>query len=159
TFGPLSLTLLEVNGFALNQANFSSIGTSDDLLSTLLAFDLNSLGPIACELEDQNVIGLLADPDGVAVDPATGIWVLGNFDSPSVSIINLKGSQFTGLGTDDCHLEEGGTPPNSVNLGVALGAAGMPGVAINPSTHKVFVTGSDTNLLSLVRLPATPVKQ
>jgi hypothetical protein len=159
TFSPLSLSLLEINGFGLNQANYSSIATSDDFNSNLLAFDLNSFGPLTCELDDQNVIDLLADPDGVAVDPATGIWVLGNFESPTVSIINLNGSQFMGLGTDDCHLEEGGTPPNSVNLRVASGAAGMPGVAINPNKHKAFVTGAGSNLISLVRLPATPMKQ
>ena len=159
TFGPLSLTLIDVDAFALDPTSAVSIGTSDAFLAELLAFDLNSFGPIACQLDDDNLKNLFADPDATAADPTTGVWVVGNFESPRATVINLNGAAFTGLGTEDCHLNEGGTPPNSVNFDTGTGADGMPGVAINPVTHQALMTADSGSQIALLTLPSKPATQ
>jgi len=159
TFGPLSLTLIDVDAFALDPTSSVSLGTSDPFLSELLAFDLNSFGPVTCQLDDDNLKNLFADPDATAVDPNTDVWVVGNFESPIATVINLDGATFTGLGTMDCHLNEGGTPPNSVNFDTGTGADGMPGVAINPVTHQALMTADAGSQIALLSLPSKPTKQ
>jgi hypothetical protein len=159
TFGPLYVTFSDVDNLALNPVTATSVGTADPLLSILLAFDLKVTTMFPCELDDANVKDLFGDPDSVAVDPATGIWVLGNFSSPLASVVNLHGSGFSGSGTPDCHLDEGGTPPNSVNHDTATGADGMPGVAINPFTHQAFMTAAGDKQIALLSLPSAPVIQ
>lgn len=158
SFGPLVLSLIEINSFGLNPAANVAIGSVDPF-AFLLALDLDVAEPIPCELDDENVKNLFADPDGIAVDPSTGIWVAGNYESPTTSVINLHRSEFTGPGTLDCHLNEGGTPPNSVNHDTGTGAEGMPGVAINPVTHQAFMTAQPGNQIALLSLPSSPVKQ
>lgn len=159
TFSPLYVTLNNVDSIALDHHGYFSLGTSDPLFSILLAFDLNVSTMYPCELDDDNVKTLFADPDGIAVDPTTDIWVAGNYESPLASVINLHGSSFSGPGTQDCHLNEGGAPPNSVNHDTGTGAAGMPGVAINPVTHKALMTAVANNQIALLNLPVKPVKQ
>jgi hypothetical protein len=159
SFGPLYVTLSDVDNLALDPKTQASLGTADPLLSILLAFDLKVSTMFPCELDDKNVKDLFADPDSVAVDPVTGIWVVGNFSSPIASVVNLNGSGFSGAGTEDCHLNEGGTPPNSVNHDTATGADGMPGAAINPFTHQAFMTAAGDKQIALLSLPSSPVTQ
>lgn len=158
SFGPLILSLIEINSLALNPRANMALGSVDPF-AFLLAFDLPVNEPIPCELDDDNLKNLFADPDGIAVDPATNIWVVGNFESPLASVINLHGSEFVNPGTLDCHLNEGGTPPNSVNFDTGTGAEGMPGVAINQVTHQAFMTAQAGNQIALLSLPSSPVKQ
>ncbi len=158
SFGPLIESLLEINSFALNPRTSLAIGSVDPF-AFLLAFDLPVSEPIPCELDDDNLKNLFADPDDLGVDPATNIWVVGNYESPMASVINLHRSEFVGAGTLDCHLNEGGTPPNSVNFDTGTGAEGMPGVAINPVTHQAFMTAQAGNQIALLSLPSSPVKQ
>jgi len=158
-FGPFILTLVDLNGIGLDPRRNVALASSDPLFSILLAFDLNVPEQIPCELDDQNVKNLFADPDGIAVDPTTNIWVLGNFESATASIVNLNHSTFNGAGTQDCQVQEGGTPPNSINHDTGTGAEGMPGVAISPLTHKALMTADESNQISLLSLPAAPVKQ
>src|SRR5262249_6489457 len=158
-FGPLDVTLIPVDNFALDRLNAVTLGTSDLFLANLLAADLNSFGPITCEFHDDNLFNLFADPDGIAADPKTHIWIAGNFDSATATVLNLNGATFSGLGTDDCHLTEAGTEPNSVNHDTGTGASGMPGVAINVNTHKGFMTAAGTNQIALLNLPTNPVTQ
>ena len=56
-------------------------------------------------------------------------------------------------------LNEGGTPPNSVNYDTQTGAAGMPGAVINPVTHQALLTAESTNQIALLNLPATRLGQ
>jgi hypothetical protein len=147
-----------VNAFGLLPKTQLTISTSD-LAAFLLLVPHLSDPPTLCLLIDDNIVNLDADPDGVGVDPTTNIWVLGNFESPQVSVVNLNGSQFSGLGTDTCSLDEGGTPPNSVNHDTQVGSIGMPGVGVNPLTHKALITADSSNEIALLSLPTAKVKQ
>jgi hypothetical protein len=110
----------------------------------------------ACSFSDLNLTALDAEPDGAAVDPATGIWVTGNFLSPKATVINLNGSTFSAA--PGCMLTEGGTPPNSINFDTGTGA-NMPGVAINSVTHQALLTAVVSKQIALLTLPSAPVPQ
>ena len=155
SFAPLIPVAGGVQNFALDAASDASLGSSDAITPLLSAVDLSSQSP--CTLDDSNVSGLDADPDGIAVDPSTSIWVVGNFDSPVVTVLNLNHSSFTS--GPDCVLNEGGTPPNSVNYDAQTGAAGMPGAVINPVTHQALITAESDNQIALLTLPATRLEQ
>lgn len=158
TFGPLTVSFIPINSFALNPKADVALGSVDPF-AFLLALNLKVSEPIPCELDDENLKNLFKDPDGVAVDPSTDIWVVGNYESTVTSVINLHRSTFEGAGGLDCHLVEGGTPPNSVNHDTGSGAEGMPGVAINSATHQAFMTAQGGNQIALLSLPSSPVKQ
>ena len=157
TFGPVLLTLFEVDSFGVDPSAGVSVGSSDPVTPQLVALNLPAQN--TCALLDDNVESLDADPDGIAVDPGTDIWVAGNFQSSTVSVINLRGSTFEGNGSFDCNLNEAGTLPNSVNFDTGAGAEGMPGVAINPVTHHAFMTAQGGNQIALLSLPSSRVKQ
>jgi DNA-binding beta-propeller fold protein YncE len=157
TFGPLILTTNPIDSFGLDSSTDISIGSSDLISPQLFAFDVPNR--LACFLDDQNVETLDSDPDAMAVDPTTGIWIAGNFESPVASVINLNGSEFSGSVSLTCALNEGGTPPNSVNHDTGTGASGMPGVAINPATHQALMTAEASDEIALLSLPSRPVKQ
>jgi len=157
TFGPLILTLSDVDSFGLDSAAELSLASSDPI--TPLLYGVNVSGGLACVFDDRNINHLDADPDDLAVDPTTGIWVAGSFESPTVSVVNLKGSSFAGDKPFTCTLNEGGTPPNSVNHDTGTGASGMPGVAINPVTHEALMTADTNKQIALLSLPSAPVTQ
>ena len=110
-----------------------------------------------CIISDQSVATLDADPDGSGFDPTTNIVVVGNYFSAQATVINLNGAAFNETETP-CMLNEGGTPPNSVNVDTGTGH-GMPGVAVNPVTHQAFLTEIDGPSIALLGLPSTPVTQ
>ncbi|WP_304819604.1 hypothetical protein [Candidatus Binatus sp.] len=157
TFGPLILTLFDVDSFALNFSDNVALFSSDLVTPQLLAVNVPKAD--VCSIIDKNVENLNADPDGIAVDPTTNIWVAGNFESPLASVINFNGSTFTGSGTLTCTLTEAGTPPNSINHDTGTGASGMAGVAINPRTHQALVTAVDGNQIALLSLPKKTLTQ
>ncbi len=157
SFGPLIVTLFDIDSFALNPSSAISLDSSDPISPQLLG--LNLPGAETCFLDDSNVETLDADPDGMAVDPTTNIWVAGNFESPIASVINLHRATIEGSGNLNCILKEGGTPPNSVNHDTGTGAPGMPGVAINPLTHQAFMTAQGGNQIALLFLPTSKMKQ
>jgi hypothetical protein len=156
SFGPLILLVDGgIDNFALDAASDVSLAPSDAITPLLYAVDLSSQS--ACTLDDANISGLDADPDGIAVDPSTSIWVVGSFESPVVTVLNLNDSSFTAGA--NCMLNEGGTPPNSVNHDTQTGADGMPGAVINPVTHQALITAESNNQIALLSLPSTPVAQ
>ena len=157
TFGPLLLTLVDLDSFALVPSTEISLASSDPVTPGLFALDVP--GNNACGLVDANLQSLNADPDGIAADPTTNIWVAGNFISPLASVINLNGAAFGADEPLDCFLNEGGTPPNSANFDTGAAALGMPGVAINPVTHQAFMTAQGGNQIALLSLPKKPVTQ
>ena len=90
TFGPLLLTLIDIDSFGWNPSTTLSLASSDPLSPEL--FSLDQPAQKACGLNDSNQQGLDADPDGIAVDPTTDIWVAGNFTSSLASVIDLTGA-------------------------------------------------------------------
>jgi hypothetical protein len=165
TFEPLTITLFGIDAFGLYPKSNLTVSTVDDISPQLLAPYVNPPhyeNPLKtlCTFDEQNVESLDADPDGVGVDPTTNIWVFGNYESPLASVVNLNRSEFQGVGTDSgCDLQEGGTPPNSVNFDTGVGNIGMPGVAVNPVTHKALLTAVASNQIALLSLPKSRVKQ
>jgi hypothetical protein len=157
TFGPLLLTLLDIDSFGWNPSTTLSLASSDPLSPEL--FSLDQPAQKACGLNDSNQQGLNADPDGIAVDPTTDIWVAGNFTSSLASVINLTGATSDDGPSLDCFVTEGGTLPNSVNFDTGAEAPGMPGVAVNPVTHQAFLTAQAGNQIALLSLPRKPVTQ
>jgi hypothetical protein len=170
TFGPVYQTPL-ADEFAFNATLNQIIAPSDDIdpgfatPGSIIAVDvLHSRG---CELFDANMSALAADPDGVGIDPITNLVVLGNFSSNQATVINLQGSSFspatavaspTATPTPGCTLNEGGTPPNSVNIDAGTGTS-MPGVAVNPVKHEAFLTAIDQNPIALLGLPTAAATQ
>ncbi len=157
SFSPLIVTLFDVDSFGLDPSTQISIVSSDPISPQLLGIDVS--GAKTCALVDSNVQNLDGDPDGIAVDPTTDIWVAGNFQSPLATVINLQGAAFDGGATLACDLNEGGTPPNSVQHDTGTGALGMPGVAINTVTHQAFMTAQAGNQIALLSLPKSKVTQ
>lgn len=154
TFGSIIRTP-EPDQFAFNATLEQIIGPSDTIDPTIIAVDVkNSDG---CELSDQNMSSLNADPDGVGIDPTTNIVVIGNYNSTQATVINLQGSSFDEA-VSPCVLNEGGTPPNSTNIDTLTGAD-MPGVAVNPITHQALMTGNDDASIALLGLPAAAAAQ
>ena len=154
SFGPFFQLLSPVDNFAFDTVTQTALGSSDTVSPTLLAVDVTN--KLSCSLSDANVDRLDSDPDGMAVDPTTNIWVAGNFDSSTASVLNLAGSSFTH--PPACTLVEGGTPPNSVNHDTGA-SDGMPGVAVNPLTHQALMTAASSNQVALLSLPPSPVVQ
>jgi hypothetical protein len=155
SFGPLIVVDGSIDNFALDAASDVSLAASDTITPLLYAVDLPSQS--ACTLDDANISTLDADPDGIAVDPSTNIWVVGNFESPLVTVLNLNDSSFTS--GPDCVLTEGGTSPNSVNHNTQTHAVGMPGAVINPVTHQALITAESDNQIALLNLPSTRITQ
>ena len=151
-FGPLLQSGGSVSNFAVDFINNASLASSDAIDPLLVANNLSKLQ--ACTLNDQNVAALDADAEGLAVDPTTHIWIAGNFESQTATIINLNRASFTS--GPNCTLNEA-LPPNSINVNTNTGAEGMAGVVINPLTHEALMTGADGNELALLDLPALPV--
>ncbi len=160
TFGSVIQAAL-ADQFALNATSQVVIAPADSIDpgigsgAGMDAIDLiNSAG---CIISDLSVSMLAADADGSGFDPATDIVVIGNFDSPIATVINLNGSSFNEA-VSPCMLNEAGTPPNSVNIDTLTGVA-MPGVAVNPITHQAFLTQIDGSAIALLGLPSSPVAQ
>jgi hypothetical protein len=151
-FGPVLESEDTLSNFAVDFINNASLASSDAIDPLLVADNLQKSQ--ACTLSDQNVVALDADPEGLAVDPTTHIWVAGNFNSPTASIINLNRASFTS--GPNCTLNES-LPPNSINFNTGTGALGMPGVVINPLTHEALLTSQSSNQLALLDLPTLPV--
>jgi len=72
---------------------------TNELASTVTAFDLTSLRPLA-------TIRVGDDPEGIEADPASGLLYVSNWDSNTVSIID--GQALTLIGT-----MPGGTSPRA----------------------------------------------
>jgi hypothetical protein len=153
SFGPFFQLLSPVDNFAFDTVTKRSVASSDSISPTLLGIDVAN--KLSCSLSDANVDHLDDDPDGTGVDPTTNIWVVGNFDSPIASVLNLAGSKFTPA---PCKLVEGGTPPNSINHDTGS-SDGMPGVSVNPLTHQALMTAASSNEVALLSLPTAPVVQ
>jgi len=113
----------------------------------------------ACLLSDMNVTNDGGDPDGSWADPATSLFALGNVFIPTVTVVNLNGSTFSGPPAS-CMLHEAGTNPNSVDVDV-FATTGDPAnvVAINPATHQVLVASEFGPDAGLIDLPSAPVAQ
>jgi hypothetical protein len=155
TFGPLAQFDTSVSNLGFDPRAEIAIGPSDAI--DPIAYAINVSAARACELIDESVETLTGDAEGAAVDPNTGIWVLGNFDDVQTTVINLAGAQFVQT-LPNCTLDEYGSPPsNSVNFDTGAGEF-MPGVAINPLTHKAVLSGLLDNQVSLLSLPKKRVK-
>lgn len=155
SFGPLIQFNNPVDNFAYDPTTQIALAPSDHIDPTIYA--VNAVGNMPCTLTDSNMTTLNADPDGAAVDSQTGVWVIGNFFSSQATVINLAGASFNAA-TSPCTLDEGGTPPNSVNFDTGTGVA-MPGVAINPLTNQALMTAQLDNQVALLTLPSAPVTQ
>lgn len=160
TFGGVYQTPL-ADHFAFDATLDQIIAPADDIDpgigsgAGIIAVDVpNSAG---CILSDQNVSELDSDPDAAGIDPVTNIVVLGNYFSSQATVINLQGSSFDET-VSPCMLNEGGTPPNSVNIDTGTGTD-MPGVAVNPISHEAFLTANDDSPIALLGLPAVPATQ
>ena len=160
TFSPVIQAAL-ADQFALNATSQTIIAPADSLdpgIGTGAGMDaIDLVNSAGCIISDQSVSTLDADPDGSGYDPTTNIVVLGNFFSSQATVINLNGSAFDETVTP-CMLNEGGTPPNSVNIDTGTGQE-MPGVAVNPATHQAFLTEIDGPAIALLGLPSSPVTQ
>jgi hypothetical protein len=152
-FGPLVNLDNPVDSFGMDPATGVVLATSDPV--TPLLYAVNNTNPQQCILGDENIEFLDADPDALGADPATNIWVVGNYDISTLTAVNLNGSSFSPA--PGCQLQEE-TPPNSVNFDTGA-TGGMPGVSINPVTHQALVTGTASNEVALVSLPTAPVPQ
>jgi hypothetical protein len=146
--------LSEITNFAIDLNTQRSLLTAIAITPALNALDLPN--NTACEFSDLNLAALNAEPDGVAADSATGIWVIGNFGSSLATVVNLGEGTFSP--PPNCMLNEGGTLPNSVNFNTNTGAD-MPGVAINAATHQALLTANVSNQVALLTLPSGPVHQ
>ncbi len=154
TFGPLINLDSTLNSFGLDSATGIPLGSSDPITPVLYAPNL-ATGE-SCQFSDENIANLNDDPDGIAVDPTTHIWIAGNYLSPEPTVFNLNGATYSsGLG---CMLNEAGTLPNSVNQDTGAGE-NLPGVAINPLTHEALLTADEGDQIALVSLPSAPVAQ
>jgi hypothetical protein len=154
SFDPLIQFNTSVSNFAYDSHAQVSLGLSDPI--DPLMYAINVAGSAACTLDDDNVMTLRGDAEGAAVDPTTGIWVIGNFADARTTVINLRGATFAGT-PPDCSLDEFGAPfSNSLNLDTGADDF-LPGVAINPVTHRAALTGLLDNTIALLRLPKTPM--
>lgn len=154
TFGPLIQFDNPVDNFALDPVSAVALAPSDATDPIIGAIDLQHHA--ACTLNDSSLAALDADADGAGVDPSTGLWVIGNYESSKATIINLSGSTFSTMASG-CSLNEA-NPPNSVNHDTQTGSP-MPGVAVNPLTHQAFLTAPEDNQIALLNLPAAPLVQ
>jgi hypothetical protein len=155
TFAPLMQFATPVNNFGFDQKAEIAIGPSDPV--SPIPYAMNIVANTACTLTDDSLTSLNGDADGAAVDPTTGIWVLGNFVNVQTSVINLSGASFSGT-PPSCTLDESGAPPsNSLNLNTSSGDF-LPGVTINPQTHQAVLSGLLDNQVSLLSLPKGPVR-
>ena len=141
--------LSDTTNFAIDFNTQTSLLNSLSVTPNSNALDLSANS--ACEFSDLNLTALDAEPDGVAADPATGIWVFGNFDSPIATVVNLSEGIFSL--PPNCMLTEGGTLPNSVNFNTNTGS-NMPGVAINAATHQALLTANIAKQVALITLPS-----
>ena len=113
----------------------------------------------ACILVDPNLVSF---PEGVSIDSTTHIAVIGN-DDGTATALNLFDSFFTNDSKPPCEFEEGGIPPNSVQVSGLPGATA--GVAVNPKTHQAFLIEEDFlptdffNGIVLMGLPSAQVSQ
>jgi hypothetical protein len=146
--------LSPTTNFAIDLKAQTSLLTALAITPSLNALDLSNNN--ACEFSDLNLTALNADPDGVAADSTTGIWVIGNFGSSLATVVNLGGGTFSP--PPNCMLTEGPVLPNSVNFDTGTGAD-MPGVAINAATHQALLTANTSNQVALLTLPSGPVHQ
>ncbi|MGD0291936.1 MAG: hypothetical protein ABSC63_20180 [Candidatus Binataceae bacterium] len=155
SFGALFQFNTSVSNFGLDPMAQVSLGPSDPI--DPLMYAINVGGSAACTLSDDSVATLNGDAEGAAVDPTTGIWVIGNFVDPFTTIINLRGAAFAGT-PPNCTLNEFGAPPsNSLNFDTGADDF-LPGVAINPVTHEAVLVGLLDNTVALISLPKTPEK-
>lgn len=155
SFGSLIQFDDSVDNFAFDPSAQISLAPSDPIAPVMYAVNANAAA--ACLLIDDSVLYLDGDAEGAAVDPNTGIWVVGNYTSTEATVINLSGAAFSGS-TPPCFLNEAGSPPsNSVNFDPHAGEF-LPGAAINPITHQAVLTGARDNQIALVSLPKKRVK-
>jgi hypothetical protein len=155
SFGPLMQFDGPVNNFGFDPSAQISLAPADQI--SPLVNGINAAGNVACTLNDGSLNDISADPEGAAVDPGTGIWVVGNLDDVTTTVINLAGATFSGT-TPPCDLLEAGTPPsNSLNFDTGAGEF-LAGVAINPVTHQAVLTSPRDNQIALLSLPKTRVK-
>ncbi len=154
TLGPLITLDNPINNFGYDTVSDIPLASSDPITPELYAPDV--VANSGCTFSDENLAALNSDPEGMAVDPSTHIWVAGNFLSSTATVLNLNGATYTsGAG---CTLNEAGTPPNSVNQDTGSSDQ-MPGVAINPTTHEALLTANDSNSVALIKLPSKPETQ
>lgn len=154
TFGLFFDTVGSIDSFGVDPTVPLMLASSKSIEPLLFASNL-ATAPV-CTLDDPTLTGLNADSDTAAVDPTTHVWVVGDFTSPSATVINLNGATSTsGAG---CVLNEPGVPPNSIAHDTGTGT-GMPGVAVNPVTHQALLTGNQNDDVALITLPTTPVTQ
>jgi len=146
--------LAETTNFAIDFNAQTSLISALAITPNLNALDLST--NTACEFSDLNLTTLDEEPEGFSADPATGIWVIGNFNSPLATVVNLGEGTFSP--PPNCMLNEGGTLPNSVNFNTNTGN-NMPGVAINAATHQALLTANIANQVALLTLPSAPVHQ
>ncbi len=135
--------------FSLNSTTNVVMDASDDTGGgSMDAVDVS--GERACTLNDSNIGD---DLDGASTDSATNITVISNEDG-TASVLNLFGSAFNpGSGTP-CTLDEN-NPPNSVLVSGLPG--GTAGSAVNGRTHQAFLIEDDSNGVTLLQLPKSPV--
>jgi hypothetical protein len=157
TFDPVAKTFGNVirasyaETFAYNQNNQEILDASDSN-SAGKSEVVDVPGARSCNLADSNIGG---DQDGASVDTTTDIFVVSNEDG-TATVLNLNGSSLSGS-SGSCTVTEGGTNPNSVLI------SGLPeetaGSAVNSTTHQGFLIEDDSNGITLVSLPSSPVTQ
>lgn len=154
SFNPLMQFNTSVSNFGFDPHALISIGPSDPV--DPIPYSMNVMANAACTLTDDSMTILNGDAEGAAGDPATGIWVIGNFMNVMTSVVNLWGASFSGT-PPSCTLNESGTPSNSINFDTGADDF-LPGVAINPVTHEAVLSGVLDNTIALLSLPKTRVK-
>jgi hypothetical protein len=97
SFGPLMQFDGAVNSFGFDPSAQISLAPADQI--SPLVNGINAAGNVACTLNDGSLNDIPADPEGAAVDPGTGIWVVGNFNDVTTTVINLAGATFSRLAT------------------------------------------------------------
>ena len=144
-----------ITNFALDTSSQISLANAITLAPNAYALDVanNQL----CQFSDLNLSALNGEPDGVATDPSTGIWVMGNYSSSLATVLNLDSATFSPQ--PNCTLNESGTLPNSINFQTNGAGNTMPGVAVNPATHQALMTGNVNSQIALLSLPSQAVHQ
>ncbi|HUY26795.1 MAG TPA: hypothetical protein VMV27_05200 [Candidatus Binataceae bacterium] len=155
SFGPLIPFATSVNNFGFDAKTGIAIGSSDPIEP--LTYALNLAGNEACTLADDSLVSLNDGPEGAAVDPDTGIWVVGQFNGVLTAVINLSGATFSGT-PPSCTLDEFGSPPSNSIIFNTGAQDLLPGVTINPVTHQAFLSGLLDNTIALISLPKHPVQ-
>jgi hypothetical protein len=151
TFSPSVIVANDPEGMTLTtRPNFVVDSSLSNPSSELTVVDVAH--KVSCALSDSS---LALVSDGVSIDPATNIAVVGRIDG-NAAVINLNGAKFSSSMTP-CSVIESGVPPNSIVVsGVGLG---LSGAAVNPATHEAFLANDTSGSLTVLTLPAAAVSQ